>query len=133
MKLGRPFAFETDEELQERIDEYWDYCEEKERPKTFCGLAYYLGITRQTLHNYGAGDKFGHIITRARERIEMDMDERLQMVGNATTGIIFSLKNNYHWDADNKVKAEIESTNTNKNYDLSNLSTEQIKELLKDE
>ena len=93
------------------------------------GLAYYLGMTRQTLYNYSTRDKFGHIVQRAKDRIEMDTEERLQIAGQATTGIIFSLKNNYHWDADNKTETKIEATN--KNYDLSNLTDEQLDRILK--
>ena len=129
--MARPFIFKTEEELEARIEEYWDYCEESERPMTFCGLAYYLGMTRQSLHNYSTRDKYAHIIEKAKNRIEMDTEERLQIAGQATTGIIFSLKNNYKWNDKHEVEATVD--NTNKNYDLSNLSTEQIKELLKDE
>ena len=129
--MARPFLFKSKKELEERIQKYWDDCELKERPITFCGLAYYLGMTRQTLHNYSKRDKYAEVIEDAKARIEMDTEERLQLAGQATTGIIFSLKNNYHWDADNKTETKIESTN--KNYDLSNLTTEEIKELLKNE
>ena len=126
---GRPFLFTSEEELKDKIEEYWDYCEEHERVMTLSGLAYYLGMTRQTLYNYSTRDKFGHIVQRAKDRIEMDTEERLQLAGQATTGIIFSLKNNYHWDADNKTETKIESTN--KNYDLSNLTDEQLDRILK--
>ena len=129
--MGRPFLFDTEEELKKRIDEYWDYCELKERPMTFCGLAYFLGMTRQTLHNYSRRDKYSHIIEEAKNRIEMDTEERLQIAGQATTGIIFSLKNNYKWNDKQEIEAVVD--NTNKNYDLSNLTTDEIKELLKDE
>lgn len=129
--MARPFLFKTEEELRERIDEYWDYCEERERPMTFCGLAYYLGMTRQTLHNYSTRDKYAHIIQNAKDRIEMDTEERLQIAGQATTGIIFSLKNNYKWNDKHEVEATVDSTN--KNYDVSNLTTEQLKELLNNE
>lgn len=129
--MARPFLFKTQEALEARIKDYWHYCELHEKPLTICGLAYYLGMTRQTLYNYSKRDKFGDVICDARARIEMDMDERLQVAGNATTGIIFSLKNNFQWDADNKLKADV--NNTNKNYDFSNLTTNEIKELLKNE
>ena len=129
--MARPFIFKTEQELKDRINEYWSYCEENEKPMTFCGLAYYLGMTRQSLHNYSTRQKYGDIIEEARDRIQMDTEERLQIAGQATTGIIFSLKNNYHWDADNRIKAETKIEATNKNYDLSNLTDEQLDRILK--
>lgn len=132
---GRPFTFKSPEELQKKINAYWEYCEENERPRTYTGLAYYLGVTRQTLFNYNKRDKFTPILDRAKARIEMDLDERLQTMGNSTAGIIFSLKNNYGWTDKTEINSynTTESTNTNRNYNFNHLSTQQIKELLDDE
>lgn len=96
-KVGRPLLFKTVEELQNRIEGYWEYCEEKEKPITMSGLAYYLDIDRNTLINYGNRDEFLGTIKKARARVQMDQDERMQTIGNPTAGIIFSLKNNFDW------------------------------------
>lgn len=131
-KKGRPLIFNNVEELEKKIQEYWDYCEEREKPYTISGLAYYLNTTRQTIFNYSRRDDFAPIIERARDRVLMDTEERLQESGkNSTSGIIFSLKNNFKWT--DKVEIESTNTNVNNNVDLSNLSVEEIRELLKDE
>lgn len=131
-KKGRPLIFNNVEELEKKIQEYWDYCEEREKPYTISGLAYYLNTTRQTIFNYSRRDEFAPIIERARDRVLMDTEERLQESGkNSTAGIIFSLKNNFKWT--DKVEIESTNTNVNNNVDLSNLSVEEIRELLKDE
>lgn len=131
--VGRKLIFETKEKLQSRIDEYFEYCETHEKPLTMSGLAYYLNVDRQTIINYANREEFFDTIKRARERVLMDTEERLQTSGQPTTGIIFALKNNYDW----RDKVETENTNinsnTNKNIDLSHLSTEEIKELLRNE
>ena len=51
-KVGRPKIFNDVKEVEEKINAYFNYCEEKEKPYTMSGLAYYLGISRQTLVNY---------------------------------------------------------------------------------
>lgn len=64
-KKGRPLIFNNAEELEKRIQEYWEYCEEREKPYTISGLAYYLNTTRQTIFNYSRRDEFASIIERA--------------------------------------------------------------------
>ena len=94
---GRPLIFKNEEELKERIEEYYDYCETHSKPLTMSGLAYYLKIDRQTLINYGKREQFFGTIKEAKERVLMDTEERLQTFQQPTAGIIFALKNNYSW------------------------------------
>lgn len=96
-KVGRPLLFKTVEDLQNRINEYYEYCETNEKPLTMSGLAYYLKIDRQTLLNYGKKEEFFGTLKEAKDRVLMDTEERLQMIKQPTVGIIFSLKNNYGW------------------------------------
>ena len=65
-------------------------------------------------------------IKKAKQRVQAAYEQALFDRGK-TTGAIFTLKNNYGW-AD---KQEIVTTNNN-SVDLSGLSEEQIKNLLKD-
>ena len=37
-KVGRPLLFKTVEELEKRIEEYFEYCEINEKPMTMSGL-----------------------------------------------------------------------------------------------
>lgn len=86
MPAGRPLKF-TPEELQSRVTEYLA----GERV-TLAGLAFHLGIDRQTLYNYAERDEFFDIIKTAREAVEARYEERLIYEGQPT-GVIFALKN----------------------------------------
>lgn len=74
-KMGRPVAFETPDELWIKAEEYFEWCDDNpwyknevlrsgdragdiiaiptERPYTIKGLCVFIGITTQTLSNYG--------------------------------------------------------------------------------
>lgn len=87
-KNGRPLIFKTPEELKQAVEKYFD----EEKKPTLAGLAYALGINRQTLYNYGERDDFLDIIKRAREKVEATYEQRL-VYENNPTGVIFALKN----------------------------------------
>ena len=78
---------------------------------TVCGLADYLGIHRKTLLEYEEKEEFSDTIKRAKNKIELYLEENLY--GNNVAGLIFNLKNNFGW----KDKQEIESHNVNENVD----------------
>lgn len=107
---GRPLKYESPEELDKAIQEYFDkdaYIEmgdAKVFAPTVEGLSYHLGMTRQTLLNYGEKEQFFDTIKRAKQRIGVALEQRLY--GNNVTGIIFNLKNNFGW----KDKTETEHT-----------------------
>lgn len=105
-KAGRPRAFKNVEEVKSKIDAYFNYCEEKEKPYTMSGLAYYLEIDRRTLLNYSKNEEFSPLIKKARDRVQMQLEEGLYRLGN-NSGIIFNLKNNFDW----KDKVEVKNTN----------------------
>ena len=107
-KVGRPLLFKTVEELERRIEEYFEYCEINEKPMTMSGLAYYLEIDRQTLINYKNRDEYFGTLKRAKQRVLMDTEERLQTAQQPTAGIIFSLKNNYNWTDKTEVEQKVE-------------------------
>lgn len=90
---GRPLNFNSVEELQEKIDQYFKYTEEKEKPMTMTGLAYYLNSDTKTIRTYGKKEEFFLTIEKAKQRVLMDKEERLNE-GKATAGIIFDLCNN---------------------------------------
>ena len=58
MAGGRPLTFKTNEELQEAVNTYFDYCAQYEKPETIAGLAYHLGVERKTIYNYENRDEF---------------------------------------------------------------------------
>jgi len=86
--MARPNIFDTPEQLESLIDQYF---KETVRP-TLSGLAVYLGIDRKTLHNYKGKPEFFPIIKRARDIVEAHYEERLVYEKNQT-GVIFALKN----------------------------------------
>lgn len=131
--LGRPLAFSTTEELEDMIRRYYERCELKEKPLTLSGLAVFLGIDRKTLYNYSQKDDFFPTIKVAKDIIQADMEERALNGQSNATFSIFALKNNYGWQNVDKIESENVNTNINNNIDFSNMSTEQLKELINNE
>lgn len=112
-KVGRPKAFKSVEEVEEKINAYFNYCEEKEKPYTMSGLAYYLGIDRKTLLNYSKNEEYFHTIKKARDKVQMQLEECLYRLGN-NSGVIFNLKNNFDWkDKIEHSSSEVENINKN--------------------
>lgn len=105
---GRPKAYKTKEELQEKINNYFDTCERENKPLTVTGLAIACDMDRQRLLNYSKDEEFYDTIKRAKEKIQAWVEEQLYN-GKSTAGVIFSLKNNYGW----KDKTETELTGGN--------------------
>lgn len=104
---GRPPFYETDEELQAKIQEYFDSGMdwrdvvtgppnnrrvEKVKVPTITGLVLYLGFAdRASFYDMEKQEKFSHTIKRARTMIEKEYEMYLQTGGGA--GAIFALKN----------------------------------------
>lgn len=115
---GRPLLFNSPEEMQIKIDEYFKSCyreiidpETKQityeniRPLTITGLAVALNCDRRTLLNYENKDEFFPAIKQARQRIENYVEESLWKP-KVAAGVIFNLKNNFGWVD----KSEVETT-----------------------
>lgn len=105
METGRPPHFDNPEDLQSKIDEYFntgvrtktvligkDKIPTEIPVPTISGLAYFLGFaSRQSFYDYEKRENFSYTIKRARLFIETEYEMQLS-VGN-TTGAIFALKN----------------------------------------
>lgn len=103
--------FKKVKELQDAIDEYFDWCDNRgikkvdddgkewmvssPAPYTMSGLARRIGLSRQGLIDYENRDEFLDAIKEARERVHEDVETRL--MEKAPTGAIFNLKNNFGW------------------------------------
>lgn len=109
-EVGRPRAFKSVEEVEKKINAYFNYCEEKEKPYTMSGLAYYLEIDRKTLLNYSKNEEYFHTIKKARDRVQMQLEENALSNKANPTFTIFNLKNNFDW----KDKMEVEKTDMTK-------------------
>jgi hypothetical protein len=134
---GRPPLFETPEQLQEMIEEYFiegvdkrtfvcgsgpnKYPVTVEIP-TITGLCFYLGFeSRQSFYDYEKRQGFSYTIKKARLRIEKLYEEQLQY-GNST-GAIFALKN-----MDWKDKSEIDHSTLGEKIEFFILPASKIKE-----
>ena len=112
---GQPLLFKTKEDLQEKIDAYFNSCytvnaewvKECTRPLTISWLALELETSRQTLINYEQKEQFFDTIKKAKKRIESWTEEQLYR-NTQVTGVIFNLKNNYDW----KDKTEVDQKTT---------------------
>ncbi|MDE1867460.1 MAG: DNA-packaging protein [Thaumarchaeota archaeon] len=112
--MGRPPKYNTVEELEARIEEYFNYCDNKTKevhseklgdmilpdpePYTMAGLAYWVGLSRQGLIEYKNKNKeFSDAIKKARNRVEADVERRMSHKDTFTPGLIFNAKNNFGW------------------------------------
>ena len=130
-KVGRPPMYKTAEEVQEKIDAYFEECKGKvltdddgnivrdkyfmpiiidARPPTITGLALALGFTsRQALLNYQAKEEFVDTITRAKSRVECYAEERLYDKDGAN-GAKFNLANNFDgWKEKQQIEADVKN------------------------
>lgn len=133
-KGGRPPYYNTVEEMQEKIDAYFEGCKGKvytdengvvvtdkygipiivdARPPTITGLALALGFTsRRALLNYQEKDEFFHTITRAKAKVEQYAEERL-FDKDGANGAKFSLANNFEgWKEKQQIEADVKSEMT---------------------
>lgn len=95
--MGRPVKYETPEEMQVIIDQYFKDCKENKEHPTVTGLALSLNMTRKGLIDYENKDnpEFGNTIKKAKAKVENYIEQRLYE--NNVTGCIFNLKNNFGW------------------------------------
>ena len=99
------FADWSLEELEKRIEEYFQEQERQEKPLTVSGLAWWLGIDRSNLLQYAKDDGNGadarkpwhYAIRAAWRRVEAYLEEQLYKQTGQVAGIQFGLKNNYGW------------------------------------
>lgn len=122
---GRPLKYKTVEELQAKIDQYFEDCDNfmlktydgegkevfKHQPKpyTITGLALALNMARQDLLNYQNREPFEAVVTHAKLRCENYAEQQL-FTNRNTAGVIFNLKNNYGYKDKQDIEAEVTQT-----------------------
>lgn len=147
MPAGRPPKYKTPDDMQRVIDLYFIACrvhqtEDESRLidfsdedllvindvectfPTISGLSYTLGMTTEAFRNYEEKDEFLATVKRAKQRVEISLEQRL--AGNAVAGAIFSLKNNFGW----KDKTEQALSGGIGIADLSDKSDEELKAII---
>lgn len=120
-KAGRPLKFKSPEELQAKIDAYYEWAKENKKHITITGLAWFLDTNRQTLLRYEEEDSellksvdedvrqaFRDTVKRTKARIEMEYEESLYNK-NSAVGAIFTLKNNYGYIDKQEVAQKVEN------------------------
>ena len=90
--VGRPLKFQSVEELQEKIDAYFEQTDETEW--TITGLALALDTCRLTLLHYEEKPEFVNTIKNAKLKVENGYEVDLKKHGRS--GTIFALKN-FDW------------------------------------
>lgn len=133
-KVGRPPMYKTEEDIQKKIDAYFEECKGRVvigpdgnpmidkwgnvvmadvRPLTITGLALALGFnSRQALLNYQAKEEFHDTIMRAKAKVECYAEERL-FDKDGANGAKFSLANNFDgWKEKKEIEADVSSTVT---------------------
>lgn len=106
MTAGRPPEYETPEELEEKIQEYFALNERA----IISGLALFLGFeSRQSFYDYEKRPKFSYVIKRARLIIENKVEEMAIDSPNAVQ--IFRLKQ-LGWTDKQEVDQTIHYTET---------------------
>lgn len=144
--VGRPLKFKSVEELETKINEYFNKCDKNTKqfvtkdgelievpdpiPYTISGLAYHLDTSRRTLIDYEErDDEYSHTIRKAKDRCEAFAEESLWKPKIAT-GIMFNLQNNYGWRQKQELDANLSGGLDNTNVNVK-MSKEEMLEYLK--
>ena len=93
--MGRPKKYNTPEEMQVVIENYFKDCEIREDPLTIEGLADALDLDRKSIINYSKDDRFFHTIKKAKEKINNNFAMRALRGDYNPTISIFLMKNNF--------------------------------------
>ena len=128
----------TADDIENKVNDYFNYCNENNKPFTMSGLALFLDCSRMTLYQYeNELIKFNNIseedkkriidtVKRAKRMVEAYQEEQL-FIGKSPVGTIFSLKNNFNWKDTQEIN---NNTNISAINPIQQLSTEEIKQLL---
>lgn len=111
MKLNNNARFKTLEELQDKINEYFNLMHREGRPYTISGLALWLGVTTTTLRKWETeyGDTvYTDIIKFAKQRVENYAEESLYD-NRKSGGAKFILENYFDMSEKHSVDANINS------------------------
>jgi len=99
MTMGRPPLWESPEEIENIIDNYFETTPAEDI--TLSGLCIALETNKQTIANYQDKAEFKHILEMAKLKIENAYEKSLRKYGRS--GDIFALKN-FGWSDKQEVE-----------------------------
>lgn len=103
--VGRPRHYNTKEELEASVSEYFVYCYENRIKLTITGLTLFIGFTnRKSFYSYEQIPEFSHTVKKARTLIEMHYELKLQEA--FPQGAVFALKN-LGWNAEEQIETTV--------------------------
>lgn len=118
-KPGRPPKFKTLEDLAEKVDSYFKWCEERvftirigkavkvvATPPTITRLCLHLEINKDTFYDLCKAGPFSDYLTSVKARIEADIEEMAGIGYYDSKIATLRLKNHFHWTD----KTEVEQT-----------------------
>ncbi len=126
--LDKKRVFKTEQAFLNRFQDYLEDCAEKEKLPNISGFAYFAKIVRKTFYNQEK------IYPRAFDLINSALeDETLNNTTQPPQIRTLVLTNRYRYSNKSEVVSENYNNNVNENYDLSKLTTEEIKQILAEE
>jgi hypothetical protein len=105
--IPRPLRLVASQIIKDKVDRYFEECEENGKAAVFSGISYHLGISRLALGQWLNQKDHDQPTDRAKEllsyvksacrRLEMEYEERLISNKGNVAGIKLSLTNNFSW------------------------------------
>lgn len=93
--MARPSKYSNSKIFQQKVDEYFLYCEKEKKPYTVTGLAVCLDICLDTLCEYEKNPKFSETIKKAKLKIQNNQWEGFLSGNYNARGTEFSLRVNF--------------------------------------
>lgn len=126
--LNKKRVFKTEQAFLNCFQDYLEDCEAKDKLPNISGFAYFAKIVRRTFYNQEK------VYPRAFDLINSALeDETLNNTTQPPQIRTLVLTNRYRYSNKSEVVSENYNNNVNENYDLSKLTTEEIKQILAEE
>ena len=105
-KTGRPKKYNTSNEMQVKIDNYFQQCDEKEVPYTIEGLCVALDMDRVSVLNYAKDEEFFSTIKKAKQKISDNLIQQALTNKVNPTVAIFLMKCNLKYREHEEAQAD---------------------------
>ena len=94
-----PININIPSEVEQRISEYFDFCEMYDKPPQLMGIANWLGVSYGTVQSWKNGNyaEMTPIIQRAMAVVEESLVEQVQTDPKVMVGGMFILKTQFHY------------------------------------